>query len=124
MNRERLQPYRFRKFGLFLLILSFVFAKPLLTVLTRAISSELHSHILLIPFVAAYLVYLRRDDMRLPSRTSGTAILSPLLCGLVALVLAFVLPHFSASAGPDDQLALTIFAFVCLVITGGLLFSD
>ena len=39
------------------------FARPLLALVNYAAGSELYSYILLIPFVSAYLLYLRRDQL-------------------------------------------------------------
>ena len=47
----------------FAAVLLAVFARPLLSLIGYAATSELHSYALLIPFVSAYLLYLRRDQL-------------------------------------------------------------
>src|ERR1700731_4481032 len=49
-------PVGFLVFGVFLVA---VFSKPLLALAVYASGQDLHSHILLIPFVSASLIYIR-----------------------------------------------------------------
>jgi hypothetical protein len=53
-------------FVIWLVSLAAVFARPLYQLAIHAAHSNLHSHILLIPFVSAYLIYLQRKS--LPTR--------------------------------------------------------
>jgi exosortase C (VPDSG-CTERM-specific) len=117
--RQRRNSGRFRMFVFFLIALSLVFLSPLLRLFFVAAGSEVLSYILLIPFVFLYLIYIRRDQLPADSRRSflGGGIL--LTVGLFALALAFSSPHFSARTNSDDHLALTVFAFVCFVASGG-----
>lgn len=57
---RRLALYRF---GIALAILLIAFSWPLLALVQFALSSELYSHILLIPFVSVYLVFIQRDGL-------------------------------------------------------------
>lgn len=117
-RRER----RFRKFGLFVLALACLFFLPLRALATLAVGSELHSQILLIPFVFAWLVYLRRDCLPSESSWSFGWSLSLFLIGLTALTAGFAPLKFSAPLSPNDHLTLTILAFVCFVAAGGFVF--
>src|SRR5881275_2966493 len=47
----------------FAIVLLAAFAQPLLALINYAARSELYSYILLVPFVSAYLLYLRRDQL-------------------------------------------------------------
>jgi exosortase C (VPDSG-CTERM-specific) len=109
-------------FAFFLAAISMLFLAPLIRLFFVAAGSEVLSYILLIPFVFVYLVHIRRDQLPVDSRRSlfGCGIL--LAVGLFALALAVSSPHFSAKTNPDDYLALTIFAFVCFVVSGGFVF--
>jgi exosortase C (VPDSG-CTERM-specific) len=120
--REHHNSSRFLSFVLFLVAISLVFLSPLLKLFIVARHSEVHSYILLTPFVFAYLVHIRRDKVPVDPKSSllGCVILSAL--GLVALALGFGSPEFSAQASPSDHLSLIIFAFVCFVASGGFLF--
>ena len=112
---------RFRKFVFFLVALSLVFLDPLIKLSFVAAQSQLQSYILLIPFVFAYLIYIRRDRLPPESSTSIARCILPFLVGSAALTLAFAFPRFSASASPSDHLAFTILAFVCFIAAGGYL---
>ena len=62
------------------------FGQPLLALADYAAHSSLHSYILLIPFVSAYLLYLRRDQ--LPKKYGADLSLAiVLLAGGVGLFL-------------------------------------
>lgn len=118
----RRQPKRLRGFILFLLALSCLFFWPLLDLAALAWGSELHSQILLIPFVFAWLVYLRHDSLPPEPLSSFDWSIPPLAVGSVALAVGFACSRFSASISPTDHLALMIFAFVSFVAAGGFLF--
>jgi exosortase C (VPDSG-CTERM-specific) len=113
---------RFRMFVFFLVALSLVFLDPLLKLFFLAGHSEVHSYILLTPLVFAYLIYIRRDQVPARPKPSLMGCISLSVIGLVALFLGFGSPEFSAKASLSDHLALTIFAFVCFVASGGFLF--
>ena len=120
MSRRR--DKRLRGFILFLLALSCLFLWPLFDLAALAWGSELHSQILLIPFVFAWLVYLQRDGLPAESSSSFGWSIPPVAVGSLALAVGFADPGFSASVNPTDHLALTIFAFVCFVAAGGFVF--
>ena len=109
---------RFIPFLLFVVGLAVLFGKPLLLLATTAATSESHSHILLIPFVFAYLVYIRRKELPPDSRRSiaGSALL--LIFGSAAWALSW-LPTL---VDPSEHLALNILAFVSFVAAGGFFF--
>ena len=50
----------FLAFGFFLTV---AFIRPLTALATYAAETDLHSHILLIPFISAYLIYIRRKQL-------------------------------------------------------------
>jgi len=55
--------WRFGSGACFVILLLAAFGRPLLGLANYAAHSSLHSHILLIPFVSGYLLYLRRDQL-------------------------------------------------------------
>src|SRR6266496_6460721 len=57
------QKWRFWGGACFAIVLLVAFAKPLLVLINYAAGSQLYSYILLVPFVSAYLLYLRRDHL-------------------------------------------------------------
>ncbi|NJN05642.1 MAG: exosortase [Rhodobacteraceae bacterium] len=112
---------RLRAFAIFVALLSLAFALPLFHLVRYALATQLHSHAVLIPFIAAYLVWLRRD-VPLPAATSSIAwAVVPLVAGLLAMWEAYLGPASSAGMPLNDRLALTTGAFVCLLWAGALL---
>jgi exosortase C (VPDSG-CTERM-specific) len=91
-----------------------------LTALTiYAAGTDLHSHIVLIPFVSAYLIYIRR--MRLPAEyvsSLGRAAFF-LVAGFAALLASGGVFNFALSQ--NDSLSATALSFVCLLAAGGFL---
>jgi exosortase C (VPDSG-CTERM-specific) len=84
-----------------------------------AARTDLHSHILLVPFIAAYLLYSQRGSLPVPGHrsTTGTA----LACGIGLAPLAAGIA-WRESLSLNDHLALMALAFVSLVAAGGFLF--
>jgi hypothetical protein len=50
----------FLAFGVFLTV---AFIRPLTALAAYAAETDLHSHILLVPFISAYLIYIRRRQL-------------------------------------------------------------
>lgn len=106
-------------FAAYLVVLILLFIQPLGRLAAHAASSDLHSHILLVPLVSAYLLYLRRVQApaERASSLAGTALMS--VAGAGALATWFVL---RGSLSVNDGLALAALAFICFVAAGGFLF--
>lgn len=96
-----------------------IFAIPLSSLAIHAAGSDLHSHILLIPFVTAYLIYIRRDQLPNVYQTSLGWGAVPLIFGSGALILAGRGGAFGSSLSHNDYLALMTFAFICLLGAAG-----
>lgn len=58
---------RLGRFVWFAVLLTLLFSKALIALVMHISNSNLHSYILLVPFISAYLIYIRRDQ--LPSTT-------------------------------------------------------
>ncbi len=109
---------RFVGWCIYLVILCGVFALPLREFATYARHSEVHSYVLLIPFVTAYLIYIRWKQLsRELSSSWGYALLSA-AAGTGALLAS---QHFT-ELGQNDYMTLIAFSFVCFVIAGAFLF--
>jgi exosortase C (VPDSG-CTERM-specific) len=109
-------------FVVFLALLILAFIKPLVALTFYVAGASLHSHILLVPFVSAYLLYI--NWRRLPRHydsSFGWAIL-PLVAGVGALVAHSWLRATGQLLSQNDSLALIAFAFVCLLVAGGFAF--
>ena len=100
-------------------LLTLLFIQPLIRLMVYAAQRDLHSHIVLVPVIAAYLLYSQRQSLPAPGRRSigGTALLG--VIGLVALALAVA---WSGSLSLNDYLGLMALAYVSFVAAGGFLF--
>jgi exosortase C (VPDSG-CTERM-specific) len=109
---------RFAGWCIYFVILCGAFAPPLREFVTYARHSEVHSYVLLIPFVTAYLIYIRWKYLsRELSSSWGYALL--LAAAGTGALLASV--HFTA-LGQNDYMTLIALSFVCFVIAGIFLF--
>ena len=102
----------------FVFLLLVAFCQPLLALANYAAHSELHSYIILVPIVSAYLLYLRRDQ--LPKRHVADVPLGTVL--LVAGLGIFLLTEWFNLAGraPADNRALVLLtlSFLCCLVAG------
>jgi exosortase C (VPDSG-CTERM-specific) len=99
--------------------LTLLFAQPLTRLMLYAARSDLHSHILLVPFITGYLLYIQRGRLAASYRSSvaGTAALGGI--GIAALAAGIA---WRGNLSINDDLALMALAFVSLVAAGGFLF--
>ncbi len=104
---------------LYTVLLTLAFIVPLVRLMTYASGSDLHSHILLVPLVSAYLLYERREALPAPQRGSlGGAVLAGAV-GLAALAVAFA---WRGALSLNDHHALMALAYVSLLAAGGFYF--
>jgi exosortase C (VPDSG-CTERM-specific) len=92
------------------------FARPLVDLFGYALRSELFSHILLVPFISAYLIVLKRAGLRAgtsPDRKWGTIALAAALCVLLGYWVAL---QSGAVLGRVEYLSWTILGFFLLLV--------
>src|SRR3977135_502230 len=106
-------------FWVFAVFLIAVFSKPLLALAVYAAGEDLHSHILLIPFVSAYLIYIRRHALPKNYTFSVRWALIPLIAGAISVAAAWIPGVFGRPLSQNDYLALIALSFVCFVAAGG-----
>jgi len=102
----------------FLGVLVVCFVKPLISLAVYAMSTDLHSHTILVPFVTAYLVYMKRGEF---PESCGTSVWwggVGVMVGVSALGLLYKGDPYSE----NDALACSIFAWVSFLIAGAFLF--
>ena len=106
----------------FAVVLLAVFAWPLLSLIGYAATSDLHSYILLIPFVSAYLLYLRRDQLpkNYASDLSGGILF--LGAGFVVLAFTYWLDFTGRALSINSRIVLLTFSFLCCLAAGGSFF--
>lgn len=102
-------------FGIYLATLLACTAPWTVRLFRLAWKYDLHSHIILIPFISGYLIYTLRD--RLPRRFSSSWVGGGVFAA--AAVLAFALGAGSASADATAPLATVALALVFATIAGG-----
>jgi exosortase C (VPDSG-CTERM-specific) len=114
--------WRFWSGAGFAIVLLAAFAQPLLALINYAAGSQLYSYILLVPFVSAYLLYLRRDQLPKNHATDVPLAVVFLVVGLTFLAFA----HSLESAGPalpgNSRIVLLTFSFLCCLAAGGFFF--
>jgi len=103
----------------YLLLLTLLFVQPLSSLVLYAAHSYLNSHILLIPFISGYLLYIRRGQFLTAYRSSiiGAAFIG--VIGIVALAAGIGL---RGSLSANDELTLMTLAYVSFLSAGGFLF--
>src|SRR5262249_45359335 len=95
---------------------------PLLTLTRFAAGSTLFSYILLVPFVSAYLMYLRRDQLPNDYTSEFPLAILSLAIGLGALGSTYWLTIGRQGLTDSDYLALVTVSFLCCLAAGGFFF--
>jgi exosortase C (VPDSG-CTERM-specific) len=106
----------------FAIVLVAAFAQPLLMLVKYAAGSQLYSYILLVPFVSAYLLYLRRDQLPKNYRIDLPLTIVSLAAGLALQVFIYWSHFVKRAPGDNDYLALLIVSFLCCLAAGGFFF--
>ena len=88
------------------------FSLPLYGLVRFAIQSELYSHIVLIPFISGYLVWLRRRSLPPCSLPDRKAAVVPLIAGAVLLAAYWAAALSGTELGRQDSLSLTTLSFL------------
>ena len=107
-------------FVVFAALLALVFLRPLAGLIVYAADSKLNSHVILIPFVSIYLVYINRRQLPETYTFKWGWTLLFLLIGLGAAILNW--SPAASNLSENDRLALSTFAFVSLLAGGGFFF--
>jgi exosortase C (VPDSG-CTERM-specific) len=106
-------------FAGFCLLLTLAFFSPLQALVRHALKEEMHSHILLIPFVSLYLAWQSAGSLPAERRTSVVG-------GVILLVLAlgvFLLPQMGGlTLSANDNLSRLAACYALLIGSGGFLF--
>ncbi len=124
---EPISPTHWKKWRIwsgacFAIVLVAAFAQPLLALISYAAGSELYSYVLLVPFVSAYLLYLRRDQLPKTLVTGLPLAVVSLAAGLGVLVLIYWLDFVRQPPSDNDRLALLTLSFLCFLAAGGFFF--
>jgi exosortase C (VPDSG-CTERM-specific) len=115
-------PRRQRWFPLVLLVVALCFSKALYELVVFAFSDSLYSHIVLIPFISGYLVWLQKDKLAGAFEPAARMAAVPIVVGCGALVGYWVAQGSGWHLPPEDLLALTTLSFVSFVAAACALF--
>ncbi|HOG27947.1 MAG TPA: exosortase/archaeosortase family protein [Vicinamibacterales bacterium] len=119
MSRWNGRPGRERQWLGGVALLTLLLALPLARLAIYAWDSSLHSHVVLIPLVSAYLLYTRRGTLPAAGPASPAGAALPAAIGAAALAAAFA---WRERLSVNDGHALVALAYASLVAAGGFLF--
>jgi exosortase C (VPDSG-CTERM-specific) len=114
--------WRFWSGACFVILLLAAFGQPLLALANYAAHSALHSHIVLIPFVSAYLLYIRRDQLPKKYVVDLVPGIGLLGCGLGTLLFTYWLDFVGRAPAANYYFVLLTLSFLCCLAAGGFLF--
>lgn len=103
-------------------VVTLAYSKPLLGLLTFAAASPLYSHILLVPLVSFYLIWIRRRSLPATDARSPRLALLPLALGVFAVAAYAWLKRSGRPLNPADALSLLIGSYACLSLSATLAF--
>ena len=106
----------------FAIVLLAVFARPLLMLISYVAGSQLHSYVLLVPFVSAYLLYLRRDQLPKKHSTDLLLTLVSLAAGLGLFACTQSLEVAARAPAINTRIVLLTLSFLCCLAAGGFFF--
>lgn len=111
-----------RGFLVFAIVLAAVFCRPLWELLKFAPHKELYSHILLIPFISGYLIWMKRQTPVPASGPNRALAIVPIIAGVLVLgIYRRVLGKHSTMETADYLAAMTL-AFLCFLLSGAFIF--
>jgi exosortase C (VPDSG-CTERM-specific) len=116
---SRPQRRRLGGFCAYLAVVILLFGPSLLRLAAHANQESLHSHVVLVPFITAYLLIINRRALPTTYTTSIAGALVMAAAGVSGLAAATAL---DGQLSLNDSLALTTFAWASFVAAGGFLF--
>jgi exosortase C (VPDSG-CTERM-specific) len=121
--RQRGMPFSRRAFVFVAVVVAITaaFAVPLFRLFSDVLGNDLNSYIVLVPFVALYLLYVERSRLVQVYESGAGWALLPLLTGSIILLclVTGVIPIARLSS--NDRLTLITLAYVCFIWSSGLL---
>ena len=102
--------------------LTLSFLSSLWELISYSANSDLYSYIRLIPFVSAYLIWLKKEKLRGLLDRSPRAALLALTIGAGVLITYWTLVGQGWQVNRNDKLALLMAAFLSFLLGGGFLF--
>jgi len=112
LSDQRVIPY--------LVALTIAFIWPLVRLMTYAAASDIHSHVLLAPLVAGYLLHERRASLPQRGPQAAPEAMSLAVVGAAALAAGLA---WRVSLSLNDHLTFMAVAYVALIAAGGFWFQ-
>lgn len=113
---------RFKSLGICLVLLLILFSGPLVALVRFALRSELYSHLLLVPFISFYLIFVLRQELahsELENSRSGA--LATAILALIPLVLWWFSTSGQGTTAPtQNSLFFAGTSFLLFSIAAGL----
>jgi exosortase C (VPDSG-CTERM-specific) len=122
VSSARRNRWRFWSGMCFAMVLLAVFAGPLFSLIHYAATSDLHSYTLLVPFVSAYLLYGRRDQLPKNYKSNLPLGIIFLVAGLSVLALTNWLYLTGSGLSVNSRIVLLTYSFLCCLAAGGFFF--
>jgi exosortase C (VPDSG-CTERM-specific) len=110
--------WRFWGGACFAVVLLAAFFLPLLELVNYVVGSQLYSYILLVPFVVAYLLYIRRDQLPKKYVADLPLAIVSLAAGLGVFGFSAWLDFVGRAPTNNDHLALLTLSFLCCLVAG------
>ncbi len=105
----------YRSFWIAIGIFALCFSRVLFDLVSHALNESLHSHIILVPFISAYLVWQLRGSLPPPQR-SGFALPGAFaIVGILSITTYAILRFSGRIPSHNDYLSFTVFSF-CMFI--------
>jgi exosortase C (VPDSG-CTERM-specific) len=105
-----------RSFVLATVVLALCFAVPLYDLAWFAATSEFHSYILLIPFISAYLVWLKKGSFPICSQPARKAASVFLTAGTLVIIAYWLFLRSRLKLLEDDYLAVMMISFLLFFV--------
>jgi exosortase C (VPDSG-CTERM-specific) len=118
----RLSPRRWIGLLLSTALLVLLFIRPLSSLVALALKSDVLSYILLVPFVSAYIIYVRKGRLPREYDFSVRPAAVALGVGSLALAMPWLLRALGVPVGTSESLAITILSFVSYLVGVGFAF--
>ncbi len=108
-------PARLIILAVFAFLLSLCFFGAFRSLTSLALHDELHSHVVLVPLISLYILYIIRDQLPKTYCSSFAWALVGVMCGTTLLCVAWEWRTFWLTAA--------ILSFVCFLVAGGFAFA-
>jgi exosortase C (VPDSG-CTERM-specific) len=109
---------RYLYLGIFFVVAALAFGKILYQWVVFGWGHDLYSYVLMVPFVSAYLIWIRRTEIGTEVRPAYGVGAGFLAMALPVLGVCWQASHVYMSFAPVDLLAAQMLAFWCLLMSG------